>query len=137
MPKITMIFGLLLCGLTVAILILTQGRVGSISIFIPTFVGVPLFLLGVVGVMRPSLRMHVMHAAAALGLLGALAALRRGIPQALKIARGEEIDLLAVSMVWAMVLICFTYVFVCIESFVSARRARLSAASEGAASEGK
>ncbi|MFO0011586.1 MAG: hypothetical protein ACK553_02500 [Planctomycetota bacterium] len=126
MPKITVVFGLLLCVLSVVTLILTGGQINSISIFIPCFVGVPLLLLGLFAVARPAARKHAMHAAAALGLLGGLAALGRGIPQAMKILRGDEVDLLPVSMVWAMVLICITFVFVCVESFVSARKARLS-----------
>jgi hypothetical protein len=130
MPKITMVFGLLLCALTVAILILTGGDFSSMTIFIPTFVGVPLFFLGLFGVLRPDLRMHLMHGAAALGLLGALAALGRGIPQLFKIARGEVVEWLPVSMVWGMILICITYVLVCVESFVSARKARLAAGTQ-------
>lgn len=126
MPKITVVFGLLLCALSVVTLILTGGQISSWSIFIPCFVGVPLLLLGLFSMIRPDSKKHAMHAAATLGLLGALAALGRGIPQGLKIMRGEEVELLPVAMVWAMILICATFVFVCIESFVSARRARLS-----------
>jgi len=125
MPKITVVFGILLCGLTAAIL-LYKGGVGSVSIFIPTLIGVPLIVLGLVAIVQPSLRKHVMHAAVTVGLLGALAALGRGIPQLLKIVKGDEVDWLAVSMVWAMILICVTYVLVCIESFVAARKARLA-----------
>ena len=126
MPNITIIFGLLLCALSVVTLVLTGGKVGSVSIFIPCFVGVPLLLLGILAAARPNARKHAMHAAAAFGLLGGLAALGRGTPQALKILRGEEVDLLPVSMVWAMTLICITFVLVCIESFISARKARLN-----------
>jgi hypothetical protein len=128
MPKITVVFGLLLCGLTLATLIVTR-EIGSITIFIPTMVGLPLVLLGLGAILKPHLRKHLMHVAVTIGLLGALAALGRGIPQALKIMRGEVVDWLPVSMVWAMILICVTYVFVCVESFISARRARQAAES--------
>jgi hypothetical protein len=136
MPKITVVFGLLLCALPVITLVMTGGKVGSVSIFIPCFVGVPLFLLGLFAVARPSARKHAMHAAAGLALLGGLAALGRGIPQAIKIVRGEDVDVLPVSMVWAMVLICTTFVFVCVESFISARRARLSQGDSTESSQG-
>ena len=128
MPNITIIFGVLLCALSVVTLVLTGGEVKSVSIFIPCFVGVPLILSGILAAARPGARKHAMHAAAMLGLLGGLAALGRGIPQALKIMRGEEVELLPVAMVWAMTLICITFVFVCVESFISARKARLSQA---------
>ncbi len=130
MPKITMVFGFLLCLLSVIILAIT-GKVGSISIFIPCFVGVPLILLGFLANQMPSKRMHIMHAAVTFGLLGALAALGRGIPKALEVVRGEEVDWLAVSTVWAMILICVTYVLVCVESFISARKARKAAEGTG------
>lgn len=126
MPNITIVFGGLLCALSVVTLLLTGGEVKSVSIFIPCFVGIPLLFLGILGGLRPGARKHAMHGAAALGLLGGLAALGRGIPQALKILRGEAVDVLPFAMVWAMTLICITFVFICIESFISARRARLS-----------
>ena len=125
MPKITVVFGLILLALTIVTLILTGFPPKSISVFIPSFVGIPLLLLGLFAVARPGARKHAMHAAAAFGLLGGIAALGRGIPQALKIVRGEEVDILPVSMVWAMIIICLTFVFVCVESFISARKARL------------
>jgi hypothetical protein len=128
MPKITVVFGLMLLALTIVTLVLTGWPPKSISVFIPSFVGIPLLALGLLGTARPGARKHAMHAAAALGLLGGLAALGRGIPQALKILRGEEVDILPVSMVWAMIIICLTFVFVCVESFISARKARLSQA---------
>lgn len=128
MPIITVVFGLLLCSLTVFVLVYTGG-VESVSIFIPSIVGVPLILFGIFSLIKPNLRKHLMHAAVTFGLLGALAALGRGIPQILKVLRQEAVDWLPVSMVWAMVILCVTYVFLCIESFISARKARQ--ASEG------
>jgi hypothetical protein len=107
-------------------MILTGGLPKSITAYIPMFVGIPLLILGIVAETREGARKHAMHAAAALGLLGGLAALGRGIPKALEIMRGEEVDLLPTSMVWAMTLICITFVLVCVESFISARRARLA-----------
>lgn len=126
MPKISVFFGLLLCGLTLATLAMTGWPPKSVSVFIPSFVGIPLLGLGLLAVARPGATKHAMHAAAALGLLGGLAALGRGIPQALKIVRGEEVDWLPVATVWAMILICLTFVFLCIESFIAARKARLA-----------
>ena len=132
MPKLTMVFGLLLCGVSVSIMIyllgFAGGEVKSASVLIPMAVGIPLFILGLFAQIRPGARKHLMHAAVSLGLLGALAALSRGVPQLLKVVRGEAVDWLPVSTVWAMVIICVTYVLVCIESFISARKARQAAA---------
>lgn len=128
-----MVFGLLLCGLTILTLVLKGGEAKSISIYIPTFIGVPLLILGIVAAAREGARKHAMHAAAALGLLGGLAALGRGVPKAIEILQGKEVDLLATSMVWGMILICVTFVLLCVESFVSARRARLAGSQSGEA----
>ena len=130
MSKITMLFGALLCGVSL-LAVLIAGKVGSVTIFIPMFVGLPLFILGLFSELKPTLRMHLMHAAVTLGLLGAVAALGRGIPQLIKLARGGEVDPLPLASVWTMILLCSTYVVLCIQSFIQARRARELAASQG------
>ncbi len=92
MSKITIVFGsLALCAVTVCILVVKQ-EVNMRQHFIPTFVGVPLILLGFLADRQPSLRMHLMHAAVTIGLLGGLAALGRGVTQLIKVSRGESPD---------------------------------------------
>lgn len=130
MSKITMLFGALLCGVSLLGLLIA-GKVASVTIFIPMFVGVPLFLLGLFSELKPTLRKHLMHVAVTLGLLGALAALGRGIPQLIKMAGGAEVDPLPLASVWTMILLCSTYVVLCVQSFIQARRARELAASQG------
>ncbi|MFZ4469396.1 MAG: hypothetical protein ACOYOZ_09070, partial [Pirellula sp.] len=68
-------------------------KVGSPSIFIPMAVGLPLLILGFLSSTKPHLRKHLMHAAVALGLLGALAALVPSLMQLGKLAQGEAVDL--------------------------------------------
>jgi hypothetical protein len=134
MSKITMLFGALLCGVSLLGLLIA-GKVSSPTIFIPMFVGVPLFLLGLFSELKPTLRKHLMHVAVTLGLLGALAALGRGIPQLIKMAGGAEVDPLPLASVWTMILLCSTYVVLCVQSFIQARRARELAASQGESTE--
>ncbi|MCE2753164.1 MAG: hypothetical protein LW720_14890 [Pirellula sp.] len=121
MPKITMLFGALLCGISLAILMITQ-KVGSPSIFIPMAVGLPLLILGLLSNINPHLRKHFMHAAVALGLLGALAALVPSLMQLGKLAQGQEIELTRAGSVWAMAILCFTYVAMGVQSFIRARK---------------
>ncbi|MFN7732475.1 MAG: hypothetical protein ACK5OB_11270 [Pirellula sp.] len=131
MPKLTVAFGGLLCAVSILVvlylLFAAGGEVKSPSVLIPCAVGIPLIILGIASDLRPNLRKHLMHAAVTVGLLGALAALGRGIPQLIKVIRGEVVDWLPLSSVWAMAILCVTYVFVCVESFVAARRARQAA----------
>ena len=123
MAKITMLFGVLLIAISLAIW-LCVDQVRSISIFIPAFVGLPLTLLGVGAAQAPDLRKHFMHGAVLIGLLGGLAALGRGIPQVLKVIRGEAVETLPLVSVWSMAILCFIYVGLCVQSFIAARRAR-------------
>jgi hypothetical protein len=124
MPKVTVIFGLLLCALSAAVLI-AKGEFKMGTWLIPTVVGLPLIVLGVVASKNAGARMHVMHAAVTLALLGGLLALFQGASQVvLMVSQGKPINPLAATMIWAMTILCFVFVGMCVQSFIAARRAR-------------
>ncbi len=133
MPKVTIVFGLLLCGLSAIVLLLKQKfELGTW--LIPSAVGVPLIVLGLVAAKSKASRMHVMHAAVTLALLGGLLALVQGISQLAKLLfQGKEVLPLAAGMIWAMVVLCFVYVGLCVQSFIAARKAREAVAREAEA----
>ncbi len=81
MPSTTRLFGLILIVLGVASYVLT-GRT-SVTALIPAFFGAVLVVCALVARASESARKHAMHAAVAVGLIGALAALGRGVPAAL------------------------------------------------------
>ena len=81
MPGTTRLFGLILIVLGVASYQLT-GRT-SLTAMIPAFFGVVLVACAMFARAGESARKHAMHAAVAVGLLGAVAALARGVPAAL------------------------------------------------------
>ena len=127
MPKVTVIFGLLLCALsaTVAGIFYMRGEFKSFSWLIPSVVGLPLIVLGVVAAKNAGARMHVMHAAVTLALLGGLLALFQGVSQIVRLVfQGKEILPLAATMIWAMAILCFVFVGMCVQSFIAARKAR-------------
>jgi succinate-acetate transporter protein len=136
MAKTTMLFGALLCGISLLVLFL-QGEVASVSIFIPMFVGLPLLVLGALSEWLPGQRKHFMHGAVTLGLLGALAAMGRGVPQLVKLAQGEDVKTLPLASVWTMIFLCSTFVVLCVRSFIEARRAREAAGVSGASGNDK
>ena len=73
MPKITIVFGLLLCGLSAAVMLLKQEfKLGTW--LIPSVVGLPLIVLGLVAANNTASKKHVMHAAVTLALVGGLVA---------------------------------------------------------------
>lgn len=91
---------------------------------IPTGFGVPLIVLGGLASANTSARKHYMHAAVSIGLIGGLIALSRGVTSLISLASGKEVNALAAGMVWAMTILCFAFVALCVRSFIEARKAR-------------
>ncbi len=129
MPLLTVFFGFLLCGLSLFTLIVSQKfEIGTW--LIPAGFGIALVVLGLVAMKGDHVRKHAMHFAALLGTLGGLLCLGRGIPQILKISQEQEVNMLAFGMVWTMAVICLTYVGICVQSFITARKNRLAASAQ-------
>jgi uncharacterized membrane protein len=127
MPRITVVFGLLLCGLSVlvaAILVYrNEFKIGTW--LIPTGVGLPLIVLGAMAAKNAASKKHAMHAAVTLALVGGLVALIQGVSQVVRLLlQGKEILPLAAGMIWAMTILCFVFVGLCVQSFIAARKAR-------------
>ena len=108
-----------------ALLILLGGGVymhaGMVSItaLIPAFFGLPLLVLGVISSIE-SCRMHAMHGAALIGLVGF------AVPAYMVISglmNGQDFGLAKQEQA-AMAVICLVFVGWCVKSFIDARRAR-------------
>ena len=119
MPGTTRLFGWILIVLGIASYQLT-GRT-SLTAMIPAFFGVVLVICAMVARKSESARKHAMHAAVAVGLLGALAALARGVPAAL----GGDATRPAVMSQLTMGVLLLIYVALGVQSFIAARKARL------------
>jgi uncharacterized protein with PQ loop repeat len=65
-----------------------------------------------------------MHGAAMVGTIGALLCLFQCVSQLVNILQDKEVKMLAVGMVWSMAVVCLTFVGVCVQSFIAARKAR-------------
>ena len=118
MPNTTRIFGVILILLGVASYSLT-GR-SSVTALIPAFFGAVLLLCALVARANEGARKHAMHAAVAVGLIGALAALGRGVPAAL----GGDASRPAVMSQLVMGVLLLIYVALGVQSFIAARKAR-------------
>ena len=119
MAVTTRYFGLILIVLGIASYVLT-GRT-SITAMIPAFFGVVLVICAMIARASEGARKHAMHAAVAIGLIGAIAALARGIPGAL-----NDVTRPAVLSQLAMGVLLLIYVGLGVRSFIEARRARQS-----------
>jgi predicted MFS family arabinose efflux permease len=119
MPATTRTVGLLLIVLGLASYFLT-GRT-SITALIPAFFGAVFVILALVA-RNEHARKHAMHAAVALGLLGALASLGRAVPAVVagELARPAVLAQLVMGGVLAV------YVALGVKSFRDARRARVA-----------
>jgi hypothetical protein len=118
MTGTTRLFGLILIVLGIASYQLT-GRT-SITALIPAFVGA-VFLICAMVARKEAARKHAMHAAVAIGLIGAIGALARGIPGAIN---GDPTRP-AVMAQLAMGIMLLIYVALGVRSFIAARKARM------------
>ena len=119
MPLTAIVCGVLLIG--VGIVGYTASEADNpVTALIPAAAGVLLALPGLIAVAKPVLRKHMMHAAAGIGLLGAVLA---GGRLAMVLAKGGGSTLGTLSLA-AMALICAVFVVLCVKSFIDARRNR-------------
>ena len=94
----------------------------SITALIPTFTGGLLLVFGVIAI-NEKWRMHAMHGAVLIGLLGFLAAGGRGASGMIKLMSADaDVNGRSLFFVCAMAVLCGIFVALCVRSFVSARR---------------
>ena len=117
MPATTRLIGIVLMIIGLASYWLT-GRT-SITALIPAFFGVVFVILAYVA-RNESARRHAMHVAVAVGLLGVLGTLGRAIPAVMngQLTRPAVIAQIVTGLVLGY------YVFLGVQSFRAARRAR-------------
>jgi len=120
MAKAAIGFGIVLIILGIAGYYAAQADHRSLTAFIPSVAGVLLVICGAIG-SDPDKRMHAMHGAVLVGLLGFLMAAGRILAKTMKGAPAEGLALFSQA---AMAIICLIFVILCIRSFISARRAR-------------
>jgi uncharacterized membrane protein HdeD (DUF308 family) len=86
---------------------------------IPAYLGILLIICGVIA-LNPSYRMHAMHGAVTLALLGFFAA---GGRLAVSLSKPNPSSI-AVTSQSLMTVLCCVFVILCVRSFIAARRAR-------------
>src|SRR5262245_41081297 len=117
MPPVTIGFGLILGLLGVGFYLGTESA--SVTPLIPAFGGIVFVILGALG-FKDGLRKHVMHAAAALGLLGFIGG-AMGVPNLITHLSGGEVKRPAAAVEQSLMsLICLVFVILCVRSFIAA-----------------
>lgn len=124
MAKTTLGFGFALVLLGLGSYVGTGAR--SPTALIPAVAGVLLVVLGLLA-RAPRLRMHAMHGAALVGVLGFLGS-ASGIPGVVRLIAGQAIHRPAAAVSRTMMaLLCLAFVALTVRSFVAARVARRQA----------
>lgn len=121
MPTKTIVYGVLLVVLGLGGYILTQGV--SMTALIPAVFGVIQIVLGLIA-RQESRRKHAMHIAAALGVLGLLGSFS-GLVKVIASMTGAGLDRPAAAYSQSiMALLSAIFVWLCVNSFIQARRAQ-------------
>jgi hypothetical protein len=127
MHHVTIVVGVILVGIGLFGYFGSASEHPSPTALIPAGFGAALIVLGIVA-HRASARMHAMHAAAAVALVGLLLAGGRGFMK-LGLAASDDLTISRpVRLILLMALVCLIYVALCVRSFVAARRRRAAGA---------
>ncbi len=127
MPNISLFFGAVLTAIGLFGYFGSASDDPSPTALIPAAVGAILIVCGLIA-RKPSLRMHAMHAAVLVALIGAIGALVKAFPNIGRLASDDPTYRRPVAMQFLMAVTCIVYVVLCVRSFIAARRARTQAA---------
>ena len=117
MSRLAIWFGIALTLLGGALFAMSEPERRSVTALIPSFFGIALVVLGALA-MNEKARMHAMHGAVLIGLVGLV------VP-AYRLLRANLEDWgLAQTGQAVMAILCGAFVALCIKSFVDARRRR-------------
>lgn len=126
MPLLAKVFGVLLAILGIVLYVNATPNPDtgnkSITALIPAFWGIALVVLGQVAESE-KWRMHAMHTAALLGVLGTIAPLVMGL---MSLSRTGELTLGNGGQL-AMAALCAVFTVLCVKSFIDARKRRRAA----------
>lgn len=123
MPSTTIALGAALIVLGVGSYVLTNAA--SLTALIPAAFGLVLVVTGVIA-RNDRMRMHAMHAAVVVALLGFLGS-ARGLMGIGKVLDGTAVRPAAIVAQAIMALLTLAYIVVAVRSFIQARRARRAA----------
>jgi hypothetical protein len=119
-----------------AVLFIAMGVFGYVvyqqpTAFIPAYVGIILLILGWMA-LKPEWRMHAMHGAALVGVIGVVVPIK-GLTKLPQLLSGAPVDRPhAVVMQSIMAVLSLIFLAFCIKSFIAARIAQRAAGSDNA-----
>jgi uncharacterized membrane protein len=132
MPGFAIVFGLLMTALsavaylnpellgTVPPIDPEKGPPSKVTALIPGCFGIALILCGLISLGSPEMRKHAMHIAAMVSLLGIVGALFRPLTS----GKAWDFDAAPLRAQLMMAVLSAIFLFLCVRSFIQARKAR-------------
>jgi cytochrome b len=120
MVKITIVFSVLLIVQGLIFWGMTGFEMGRFTAAIPSFFGVLMLLCALVAGALPKARMHVMHLAVLVALLGAIGG---GVMGGRGLGK-DPVELTKIVDQGLLALLCIVYLVFAVRSFIAARAAR-------------
>ncbi len=121
MARIAIVFGLLLCGLSVAGMVATMIK--DPVQFMPLLLGIPILFCGVVG-LNPHRRRLSLWTAVIVGLIGVAMGVTEGIFMGVQRIDGEIVNPVGWRLTLVMTWLCVIFVVVTVIGMARARRGR-------------
>ena len=127
MPTTAILFGIGLIGYGLYLYGDAGWDTKNITALIPAAFGAAFLLLGLISLVKDSVRKHAMHVAAMIALIGCLGGLGMGLPKHRLVTGVDPARPAAVqAQIWLGVL-CGIFLAMCVKSFIDARAARKKA----------
>jgi hypothetical protein len=124
MDRFAIVFGLLLCGLTVLSLFASPAK--SPTQFVPMMFGIPTLFCGVVS-LNPHRRRHAMPTAAIIAGVGGVVAGAEAAAAGVQLLSGRAVNPLALVIILLMAVVCFVFLGTCLAAWFRSRPRRSSA----------
>ncbi len=119
MARVGIVFGLLLCGLSVIGMLATVNK--DPTQFVPLMLGIPILFCGVVA-LNPHRRRLAMQSAAATGVLGIVVGFVQAVVIGVRWSDGEPVGDLGWKLITAMTWLCATFSVICVILLLRSRR---------------
>ena len=119
MARVAIIFGLLLCGLTVAGLVSSTAKNGTQ--FFAIILGIPVLFLGVVA-LNPHRRKQAMQVTTGIAAFGTIGGAIRTLIMTVRWAGDQPVDGLSFKMMGAITVVSALLLTLCVHSMLQARQ---------------
>ena len=121
MARVGIVFGLLLCGLSIATMVTPVPKFPSQ--FVPMMIGVPIFFLGIFA-LNPRRKRLSMRGAATVGLIGLIFGVGLVVQTGFRLPDGDDMKVYLMRIGTATAILCLGFVGAYVSSFLQASKSK-------------